>query len=302
MIFDWIDEHKKLSVLTFIIIVLGFPLLVNQLSLWEAKCDVFGYPSDWLSFWGTYLAAIASFGMIIISAISIHRNSDENKQNRENNKAENQFNRLQNEKLRAQEIELKWFEDLKNACIKLDIAFNNDDVILLEDIDISSELFNNKVTQLLTRMNEAYFNFRLTIDYHGNVVQQTEVQRLRHFVAEYISLLGDLNSLFVYGYLLKEQLNNIDLQKEEIEANLKRYILDNKNKMDVHEVKQNRVWNLLLNNRYDRLEYINEVLNIMCKRIDNFNIIKVREAINMILKAEYAKIKSIHLNDTEQDK
>ncbi|GEM_PF-6774299 len=246
--------------------------------------------SAWLSFWGGYLGSTIMAGITLyVLDKQLKQNHEENENNRKTDRVQNQFNRELTLNLRKQEIELAWFEDLKSACIKLDGAFNNDDVIIASDIDPLSDQFNDTVSKLLTRMNEAYFNFKITISYHKNVTKQIEVLRLERFVAEYISLLSDMNSLHVYGYLLIHALEDIDLSPEETEVKLKNFILNHKENMSVPEIKDNRVWDLLINNSYDDIESLNKIMTILRNRVDRFHLPDVRLSIINLLNSEYQK-------------
>lgn len=67
----WIVKHKTLSTILFAFIGLGFPVLVNTFSLFEARYEVLAKPSSWLLFWGTYLSALASFAMVFITWLTL---------------------------------------------------------------------------------------------------------------------------------------------------------------------------------------------------------------------------------------
>lgn len=59
---------KKYWWLLIIVIVLLFlPLLINLCYYLESDCSALHAPSAWTSFWATYLAAIASFAMVVIT-------------------------------------------------------------------------------------------------------------------------------------------------------------------------------------------------------------------------------------------
>lgn len=210
MIFDWIDEHKKLSVLTFIIIVLGFPLLVNQLSVWEAKCDVFGYPSDWLSFWGTYLAAIASFGMIIISAISIHRNSLENKANRDL-----QYNVIKYQNQQSWILQLK--EAICRSCITLGFSIN-DNFIEKSNASLNAK-YGDIISTAFEAANESKFLLYTVLIGHKAPEEISFIEKLDFFTTRYFEFLFDLQFFFSLGLnisseKLKEEVEKYKSQKQ----------------------------------------------------------------------------------------
>lgn len=279
-----------------LLLILGFsPVIINYIVLMPSFLPVVGDSEKWLSFFGSFAGSVIMAGVTLyVLQKQLKQNHDENEENRDNNKSENESNRTLSYKLRLQDIELDWFGDLKASCMKLVSAFNNDDVTLVSDLDPFSEQFNEKVAQLLTRMNEAYFNFRLTIDYHENIAQKIEVQKLVRFTMEYLSLLADMNSLFVYGQILKEYLEGMDLSPDNLELKLKNIIIRNKKTMDIPEITENRVWDVLMNNdRFSKKECIEEVLSILRPRIKKFYIPDVRDAITKLLNAEYQKAKKV---------
>lgn len=276
-----------------VIIIFVVPIVLIQIVGNNTRLTFLG------NYWGSCISALVT---LFVLSRTLRQNHEENENNRQKNAAENQSNREHSSNLRLQEIELKWFEDLKLVCVKLYSAFNNDDVIIASDLDPLDESFNERVTQLLIRMNEAYFNFQLVVNYHKNIVNTAEARKIQHFVQEYLSLLSDMNSLFIYSSMLKENLNNIDLTPEEFNLRLKNFILKNKREMEIPEITDKRVWDLLIDNKFDKIEYMREVLNILRTRIDNFNMLKVGASITEFVNAEYKKAKEIISNGTEQTK
>ena len=57
-----------------------------------------------------------------------------------------------------------------------------------------------------------------------------------------------------------------------------------------------------IDNKFDKIVYMREVLNILRTRIDNFNMLKVGASITEFINAEYKKAKEIISNGTEQTK
>lgn len=60
--------------LIIVILLLFLPLLVNLCYYWESDCSALHAPSAWTSFWATYLAAIASFAMVVITYQTLKQN------------------------------------------------------------------------------------------------------------------------------------------------------------------------------------------------------------------------------------
>lgn len=59
----------------FAVVTIIFPLLLNYLLLIPAFTPIVGNSDIWLSFWATFLGAIASFGMIFFTAITLNQNN-----------------------------------------------------------------------------------------------------------------------------------------------------------------------------------------------------------------------------------
>lgn len=285
---------KKYKVIIIILIVI--PIILGVACYFSVPFFNEVDSPAWLSFWGGYL------GSTIMAAVTLHvlerqlkQNQEENTHNRDNNIAENASNRQQSEKHRVQEIELKWFEDLKHTCSILYSAFNSNDVVIVSDMELLSVGFHDRVVQLLSRMNEAFFQFYLTVNYHNNIVNGNAIGKIQQYAKEYLSLLADMDSLHVYGLLLQDGLANIDLTKEEFDAKYKGFILRHKQKMEIPEISKDRVWDVLIDDRFDKIEYLPEVLNVLRKRIDNFQMTDVGNAISELIKSEYKRIKEYNV-------
>ena len=190
--------------------------------------------------------------------------------------------------MHEQEVQERWFNDLKQACIKLTVAFDHNDIIKVRDLDPMSECFRERSTQLLARMNESAFNFEVTFKYYNKESKDSDFGRLIQFSNEYLALLSDMHSLSVYGQLLKEKLD-ADLTPDEIKNKFRPFIESHKRDLKDSDVK-NRVWDLLLTTQYDKLECVQEVLRVMMKRTDNFKMKEIRDTITSLLSTEYNKI------------
>ena len=64
---EWAKKHIALIITIVLIIALILPLGINALYLISTDCEVLHAPSAWTTFWATYLAAIASFVMILFT-------------------------------------------------------------------------------------------------------------------------------------------------------------------------------------------------------------------------------------------
>lgn len=268
------------------------PVAVNYIVLTPNFLPIVGDSDNWLSFFGSFIGSAIMAGITLyVLQEQLEQNQRENCRNRENNRTENESNRLQSQAFRLQEIELKWFDDLKQACSKLYSAFSPNEVAIASDLDPLSDSFHGEVARLINRMNEAYFNFQLVVNYHKECLNIAEAQRIQHLVEEYLALLGDMHGLHIYGVLLKKGLEEIDYTPDELEIRFKDFILKHKKEMEFPDISENRVWDLLIDDKFDKLECIPQILKIFRQRIDNLNMLTVGNSITELVKTEYGIIK-----------
>lgn len=208
---NWIEKHKWLSITIFIVSVSVFPILVNTFSLYDAKYKVFGFQSPWLSFGGTYLAAVASLGMIIITAVSIHRNSEDNKKNRE----------LQSNVIRYQ-TKLQWINQLKEAIICARDAF--DELVIndfLKEFNKNSDNqdFSNICRSIDNKINKATFAIetvllgcteKIEVDFF-HVFKEKKTQ-YQHYISDIVFVLQ-----FPNNFKNKSGINNTEYFQQRLE-------------------------------------------------------------------------------------
>lgn len=75
-----LKKYWRISIILSFLLFL--PIFINYFYNFNAPYKTWQKPSDWTVFWSTYLAAIASLGMIIITARSIRINKSESQDNR----------------------------------------------------------------------------------------------------------------------------------------------------------------------------------------------------------------------------
>lgn len=78
--FDWRSIILKvvLGIVVFIVVVCVIPYIINCLILKQARFDIVGDGTHWLSFWASYLAAIASFAMVLITWWTLRESKKQN--------------------------------------------------------------------------------------------------------------------------------------------------------------------------------------------------------------------------------
>lgn len=270
------------------------PVAVNYIVLTPNFLPIVGDSDKWLSFFGSFIGSAIMAGITLyVLQEQLKQNQLENRQNRDDNSTENKSNRKQSQKFRLQEVELKWFDDLKQACSTLYSAFNSNEVVIASDLEPLSNRFHNEVMRLINRMNEAYFNFQLVVNYHKYIVNQAETNKIQHLVEEYLALLVDMQGLHIYGTLLKKGLEEIDYSPDELSTRFKSFILRHKQIMEFPKISESRVWDLLIDDKFNKIEYIPHILNKLRQRVDNFNMLKVESSITGLVRNEYSKIMEI---------
>ncbi len=73
---DWLKKYWWLILV--VVFLLFLPLLINLCYLWESNSTALHAPSDWATFWATYLAAIASFAMVLITWWTLKESKKQN--------------------------------------------------------------------------------------------------------------------------------------------------------------------------------------------------------------------------------
>lgn len=69
--------RHNLWVLIIVFILLILPLFINYCYSWTTDCWILYKPSDWTTFWATYIAAIASFAMVVITWRTLVQNKEQ---------------------------------------------------------------------------------------------------------------------------------------------------------------------------------------------------------------------------------
>ena len=73
---EWIKKHTTLLVVIIIAFALVLPICINALYLVNTDCEILHKPSEWTTFWGSYLGAIISAGVAFI-ILHIQRKDNE---------------------------------------------------------------------------------------------------------------------------------------------------------------------------------------------------------------------------------
>lgn len=169
------------------ILAIIFPLVVNYLSEIPAYHEIFSQPSIWLMFWGTYSAAIASFGMIFITSRSIKQSSIENLNNRQ----------LQIRTIEYQ-TKLEWISKITQAIVKCNTIYNfskSSKFVLLANASNNAR-FNDIIEEEIRDSNTC--KFEITTLLYGNEDSNSKelLETVSSFSNRFLNFLFDLEFFF----------------------------------------------------------------------------------------------------------
>ena len=71
---EWIKRHITLLVVIIIAFALVLPIGINALYFIDTNCEILHKPSEWTTFWGSYISGIASFAMVFATWWTLKQN------------------------------------------------------------------------------------------------------------------------------------------------------------------------------------------------------------------------------------
>lgn len=172
---EWIKKHTTLLVVIIIAFALVLPICINALYLVNTDCEILHKPSEWTTFWGSYLGAIISAG-VAFTILHIQRkdNEEDNKNNRENNKTQNEANRQLQLNIMRYQQEIHWLDNFRSASLEYCHAFNNNDVVLVTNLMWENPKDAFKILKTLydkLGASEAHFSFLCKNDDKGSILK-----------------------------------------------------------------------------------------------------------------------------------
>lgn len=195
---EWIKKHTTLLVVIIIAFALVLPICINALYLVNTDCEILHKPSEWTTFWGSYLGAIISAG-VAFAILHIQRkdNEEDNKNNRENNKTQNEANRQLQLNIMRYQQEIHWLDNFRSASLEYCNALNHNDIVLISNIiwDYPNDAFN-MLKPLFDRIIET--NTKLSFVRK----QDTKANELAKYIDDiyiaYKQTLNDLQWIAIY--------------------------------------------------------------------------------------------------------
>lgn len=266
-----------------IILLLNVLMLLRGLYHIIPGFEIIGNNSEsnnFFSFWIEIFAAAASAGMIIITAKSIIRNSQENEANRN----------LQIDTILFQ-TRINWINLLKEYTTSLINALNDDVhskfILFYDNIEKKNINFAELISKLTSEANIAKFKLdSLLIGETNNETERFE-NSVNEYYKKYLDLLLDLQFFFNINKLwLKEEFEERIAEYERIQL-----------KSNSSNNGQNRIWEIIREYHYDINNY-KIFLVILMRRYD---IQRFKNICVHYIQSETKKANDI-LNGTEQDK
>lgn len=274
--------------IVFIVITGGIPLFVNWLSTYESNCELINHPSEWLTFWGSYIAAISSLGMIVITTYSIYQNNKEAKSNRML-----QINSI------AYQTQMQWINTLKIAIQQVyevvNILWLNEIYVIIKnttDYNNSENysIVKNKLEELRIRTNRITDNLKLTIIGKNDINEIEYVNQIESVIERYCDLISDLLVLSSVCFH-----NGTD---DMLRSHFNKVLGEYKSNLTSTNDTSHRIWSVAE-------KYSNELKGkraaIAYDLINKIQYSSLYNACELLLKHEIDKANKI-LNGTEQDK
>lgn len=163
---EWIKKHTTLLVVIIIAFALVLPICINALYLVNTDCEILHKPSEWTTFWGSYLGAIISAG---VAFIILHIQRKDNERQVEyamnENDLQNKYNRqLQINALKHQQ-KTQWLNELKSKCLEYYLGFDINTLIAFKNsINIFATSQKDSIDilkELCEKKNSSAFSFGL---------------------------------------------------------------------------------------------------------------------------------------------
>lgn len=164
-------------ILPLVIMFIIIPVIINCIMLTPTSFNV--YNGDWLSFWGAYLGAIASFVILFITII--------------NNKSENEKNRVAQSNYIKCQVDYSRLDNLNASFSNYICALSQIELTLIAyQAKYEPIVSRNKVESILKQANEAFQRVYSSITLYNDERGKSINKALDNFQDEYNSVLTDI--------------------------------------------------------------------------------------------------------------
>lgn len=266
------------------ILLLNVLILLRRLYHFIPGYEMIGNNSEsnnFFSFWIDIFAVAASTGMIIVTAKSIKRNSQENK-----------INRTLQVNTTLYQTRINWINLLKEYTTALISALNDDvhgQFVLVYNNHKGSQNINfvELINTLTSEANIAKFKLESLLIGETNNETEIFLNSVKEYHKKYLDLLLDLQFFFNIKYLLGKEVLEGDVNEYK---GTQLYQSTNNNG-------SNRIWSIIEEYNYN-LKFYNKFLVTLMRRYDIQSFKNI--CVNFI-QSETKKANNI-LHGTEQDK
>lgn len=275
-------ENFKKNVPLFIIVMLFLgclPIFINWLSTKETSCELLWEPSTWASFWSTYLGAIASFAMVVVTLYVAFKNQEENQENQ----------KLQNSLFKYQ-VKVQWLDKLRDATAKLYTSFYLNDLSAVAD-DILNKKDSANIRQSLKRLIDekivASFNLGVLFPKDLDAVEISLLSKINQLNDEHSALLEDLG-WFVHDVAFHN--GSFEMNKEMYTSKTIEYRTE---KINGYNTQSKRIWEIIESYEYNIFDNHREIIKDRMQCTELFSFVNLQKAICNLIDYEENKINEI---------
>lgn len=284
---EWIKKHTTLLVVIVIVFALVLPIGVNALYFFDTDYEILHKPSEWTTFWGSYLGAIISAA---VAFIILHIQRMDNEKQIEDAHIDNEIQNIANRNLQINTLKYQQ----EQICLNNFIAVSSKLIASINPMDVKTlckQLRQDNVSQiehnLLVCLNsitsiQQEFCLHLSDKDDRQKILGNDANRI---IARYTGALCDIQNLLtlisVSGIPMTHDILKAYAQSSEnkrMSANLKAAII-NYTPVQIENIKLEWMWEAIALSLLDLVQ--NESTNLY-NIIDDY-VSKERTRIDEIL-------------------
>lgn len=141
---EWIKKHTTLLIVIIIAFALVLPICINALYLVNTDCEILHKPSEWTTFWGSYLGAIISAA---VAFIILHIQRMDNEKQIEDAYIDNKIQNIANRNLQINTLKYQQ----EQICLNNFIAVSSKLIASINPMDVKTlckQLRQDNVSQI----------------------------------------------------------------------------------------------------------------------------------------------------------
>lgn len=194
----WIKEHITLLVVIIIGVALVLPICINALYLVGTDCEILHKPSEWTTFWGSYLGAIISAA---VAFIILHIQRKDNEKQVEYTQIDNEIQNIANRELQKNilkhQVRVQWLSELKIKLIDYYNSFHyidlyNVSVLLQDNNSINRDYCIKKLHEIWSDKDNATCHIQMLFSSKTDDIENRFIEVLSDYDIQFFELLSDL--------------------------------------------------------------------------------------------------------------